>query len=136
MVDSGRRRADMAYDDNHRWIISFCGPVLLSAILLSLMSCSRSNVTSDGYVVTEQMLQAGGTVSLFDGKSLGQWKQTPFEEDGKSYVEDGRIVMSLGRDMSGVTWTGPLLRMNDEMSLEARCVEGVDFSWGLTVSTN
>jgi len=136
MVDSGKRKADMAYGDNHRWIISFCGGLLLSAILLSLMSCSRSNVTSDVYVVTEQMLQAGGTVSLFDGESLGQWKQTPFEEDGKSYVEDGRIIMATGRDMSGITWTGPLLRMNYEISLEAMRVEGFDFFCGLTFPIN
>jgi len=136
MVDSGKRKADMAYGDNHRWIISFCGGLLLSAILLSLMSCSRSNVTSDVYVVTEQMLQAGGTVSLFDGESLGQWKQTPFEEDGKSYVADGRIIMAMGRDMSGVTWTGPLLRMDYEISLEAMRVEGFDFFCGLTFPIN
>lgn len=136
MVDSGKRKADMAYGDNHRWIISFCSGLLLSAILLSLMSCSRSNVTSDVYVVTEQMLQAGGTVSLFDGESLGQWKQTPFEEDGKSYVADGRIIMAMGRDMSGVTWTGPLLRMDYEISLEAMRVEGTDFFCGLTFPVN
>ncbi len=136
MVDSGRRKAGMGYGDDRRWRISFCGLVLLPAILLSLTSCCRYRVASDKYIVTQEMLQAGGTVSLFDGKSLGQWKQTPFEEDGKSYVEDGRIIMAMGRDMSGVTWTGPLLRMNYEISLEAMRVEGTDFFCGLTFPIN
>lgn len=133
MVDSGRRRADMAYVDNRRWITSFCGLVLVLAIVLSLTSCSGHKAK---YIVTRQMLQAGGTVSLFDGESLGQWKQTPFEEDGKSYVANGRIVMAMGRDMSGITWTGPLLRMNYEISLEAMRVEGGDFFCGLTFPVN
>ncbi len=136
MVDSGKRKAKMAYGGNRGWMISFCGLVLLSAILLSLTSGCKFRVAPDKYIVTQEMLQAGDTVSLFDGESLGQWKQTPFEEEGKSYVEDGRIVMATGRDMSGVTWTGPLLRMNYEISLETMRVEGFDFFCGLTFPIN
>jgi hypothetical protein len=135
MVDSDRR-ADMAYGDNRRPTTCFCSLALLLAIVLSLTSCSRLPTASNKYIVTGQMLQAGGVVSLFDGESLGQWKQTPFEEDGKSYVEDGRIVMSMGRDMSGITWTGPLLRMDYEISLEAMRLAGTDFFCGLTFPVN
>jgi len=133
MVDSGKGKAKMAYGDNRRWIIRFCGLTLLLAIVLSLTSCSGHRAK---YIVTRQMLESGGAVSLFDGESLGQWKQTPFDEDGKSYVEDGRIVMATGRDMSGVTWTGPLLRMDYEISLEAMRIEGTDFFCGLTFPVN
>ncbi len=126
----------MAYGDNRRWLTSFCGLVLLLAIVLSLTSCSRLKTASDKYIVTQEMLEAGGTVSLFDGESLGQWKQTPFEEEGKSYVADGRIVMAMGRDMSGITWTGPLLLMNYEISLEAMRLDGTDFFCGLTFPVN
>ena len=75
-------------------------------------------------------------ISLFDGKTMGQWKQTPFEQDGKSYVEDGKIVMKAGRDMSGITWTGPLPRMNYEIVMEAARLEGSDFFCGLTFPVN
>ena len=136
MFSSGKERAETTSGGNDKWIMTLCGGLVVAAIVLSLMSCSRSNVTSDVCVVTEEMLQTGGTVSLFDGESLGQWKQTPFEEDGKSYVEDGRIIMAMGRDMSGVTWTGPLLRMNYEISLETMRLEGTDFFCGLTFPVN
>ncbi len=126
----------MAYGDNRKRVLSFCGLVLLLAIVLSLTSCSGLRTASNEYIVTQEMLQAGGTVSLFDGESLGQWKQTPFEEEGKSYVADGRIIMAMGRDMSGITWTGPLLRMNYEISLEAMRLEGTDFFCGLTFPVN
>lgn len=67
---------------------------------------------------------------------MGQWKKTPFEQDGKSYVEEGKIVMTAGHDMSGITWTGPLLRMNYEIELEAARLEGSDFFCGLTFPVN
>ncbi len=136
MVDSDRRRADMAYGDNRRWITCFCSLALLAVIVLSLTSCCKYRVAPDKYIVTQKMLQAGGAVSLFDGESLGQWQQTPFEEEGKSYVAGDRIVMAMGRDMSGITWTGPLLRMNYEISLEAMRIEGTDFFCGLTFPVN
>ena len=40
--------------------------------------------------------------------------------------------MSKGLDMSGVTWSGPVVRMNYEITLEAMRVEGFDFFCGLT----
>ncbi len=136
MVGSGKEKVNAAPGAFGKWIVALCGGLVLWAIVLSLTSCSRLRMASNKYIVTQEMLQAGGTVSLFDGESLGQWKQTPFEEDGKSYVEDGRIVMATGRDMSGVTWTGPLLRMDYEISLEAMRVEGFDFFCGLTFPIN
>ena len=136
MVDSYRTRAEMAHGDNRRPITCFCSLALLLAIVLSLTSCVSLPTASNKYIVTHQMLQAGSTVSLFDGESLGQWKQTPFDEDGKSYVEDGRILMSMGRDMSGITWAGPLLRMDYEISLEAMRLAGTDFFCGLTFPVN
>lgn len=80
--------------------------------------------------------QAGEVVSLFDGKTMGQWEQTPYEQEGKSFVEDGRLVMAAGQDMSGIRWTGPLLRMNYEIVLEAARLEGSDFFCGLTFPVN
>jgi hypothetical protein len=71
-------------------------------------------------------------ISLFDGKTLGQWKITDFGGQGNVYVKDGCIVMEMGNDMTGVTWTGPLVRMNYEITLEAKRVLGSDFFCGLT----
>src|SRR5438045_793761 len=48
-------------------------------------------------------------VSLFDGKSLGQWKSTEFGGEGSVSVEDGKIIVRSGATLSGVNWTGPAL---------------------------
>jgi hypothetical protein len=71
-------------------------------------------------------------VSLFDGKTLGQWKITEFGGQGNVYIKDGSIFLEMGNDMTGVTWTGPVVRMNYEIGLEAMRVMGSDFFCGLT----
>jgi hypothetical protein len=46
-------------------------------------------------------------------------------------VKDGKITLEAGQ-MTGITWTNDLPRMNYEISLEAMRVEGSDFFCGLT----
>jgi hypothetical protein len=75
-------------------------------------------------------------ISLFDGKTLGNWKITDFGGQGKVYVKDGCIYMEQGNDMTGITWAGPLVRMNYEITLEAMRVSGSDFFCGLTFPVN
>ncbi len=70
--------------------------------------------------------------SLFDGRALGQWKITDFGGQGNVYVKDGSIFLEMGNDMTGVTWAGPVVRMNYEITLEAMRVAGSDFFCGLT----
>ena len=70
--------------------------------------------------------------SLFDGKSLGHWAITDFGGQGKVYVKDGAIYMEMGNDMTGITWKGPLIRMDYEITLEAMRISGSDFFCGLT----
>jgi len=71
-------------------------------------------------------------ISLFDGKSLGQWAVTDFGGQGDVYVKDGAIYLEMGNDMTGVNWTGPVVQMNYEITLEAMRVSGSDFFCGLT----
>jgi hypothetical protein len=71
--------------------------------------------------------------SLFDGESLGNWMSTQFGGEGEVSVEDGMIILPMGDDMTGVTWRGqPPARMDYELEVEARRVEGGDFFCGLT----
>jgi hypothetical protein len=74
----------------------------------------------------------GQQVSLFDGKTLGQWKVTDFGGQGDVYVKDGAIFMEMGSYATGITWTGPVVRMNYEITLQAQRVEGTDFFCALT----
>jgi hypothetical protein len=65
--------------------------------------------------------------SLFDGETLRGWKRPDFGREGKVYVENGTIVMEMGGKMTGVTWSGDVLRNNYELSLEGKKLEGSDF---------
>jgi hypothetical protein len=68
------------------------------------------------------------TLVLFDGKSLDGWKQVDFAGAGTVKVEDGAILMSAGRSMTGITSTyKDLPRTNYELSYEAMRLTGHDF---------
>ena len=73
------------------------------------------------------LVKAGGWKSLFDGKTLTGWKAPDFGGQGKVYVKDGAIVLEMGSSMTGVTWTGPLIRDNYELELEGIRHDGSDF---------
>ncbi len=47
-------------------------------------------------------------------------------------AKDGTCNLGVGNDMTGITWHGPLVRMNYEISLDAKRTEGSDFFCGLT----
>ncbi len=76
--------------------------------------------------------KTGEEISLFDSQTLGQWKITDFGGQGDVSVKDGAIYLAMGNYMTGITWGGPVVRMNYEISLEAMRVEGNDFFCGLT----
>ncbi len=76
--------------------------------------------------------QGPSEINFFDGKTLGRWEITDFGGQGDVYVKDGSIFLEMGNDMTGITWTGPVVRMNYEISLEAMRVKGTDFFCGLT----
>lgn len=71
--------------------------------------------------------------SLFDGKSLKNWKSSNFGGEGEVSVKDGAIIMEQGSDITGITWTGEQLpKMNYEVSVMAKRIEGSDFFCGMT----
>ncbi|GMW02600.1 MAG: hypothetical protein AMXMBFR84_37360 [Candidatus Hydrogenedentota bacterium] len=60
------------------------------------------------------------------------WVPTDFYGKGEVRIEGDTAYMAEGNDMTGITWTGPLVRMNYEISLEAKRTSGNDFFCGLT----
>jgi hypothetical protein len=73
--------------------------------------------------------------SLFDGKKLGKWKvidQYDFSRHGSVYVKDGSIVQEAGKPATGVRWTGDFPKINYEVELRAKRIEGDDFFCGMT----
>jgi len=73
----------------------------------------------------------GEWISLFDGKSLAGWKETPFRGRGEVHVKDGMIVIGKGH-LTGVTWTGEFPKSGYEIRFEAARLEGNDFFAGIT----
>lgn len=76
-----------------------------------------------------------GWISLFDGKTLGEWKvvtEADFERHGKVHVEDRRIILEDGIPATGIKWAGKFPKIDYEIALEAMRMEGEDFFCGLT----
>jgi hypothetical protein len=69
--------------------------------------------------------------SLFDGKSLEGWRETPFTDRGPVRVANGTIILGAG-EMTGITWTGAFPKSNFEVRFEAARLQGNDFFAGLT----
>lgn len=70
--------------------------------------------------------------SLFDGKSLGKWKCSDFAGHGEPVVENGLLNIPFGETLTGITYTGEIPRINYEIEVEAKKVDGADFFCGLT----
>lgn len=77
--------------------------------------------------------EKAGSESLFDGKTLGKWTSTNFGGEGEVRVEDGAITLDAGASLTGINYTGPVLKTNYEISLDAQRIQGTDFFCGLTV---
>jgi hypothetical protein len=74
-------------------------------------------------------------VKLFDGKTLKGWRildKIDFDDHGKVEVKDGELLIGKGNAMTGISWKGEFPRINYEVSLEGRRIEGDDFFCGMT----
>lgn len=70
---------------------------------------------------------------LFDGKTLTNWQPSKFHGQGTVTIENGDIILGSGKDLTGITWSGPALpTTNYELTLQARRLEGRDFFAGVT----
>ena len=74
----------------------------------------------------------GDWQSLFDGKSLQGWKETPFAGRGQVRVENGTVVLEPGKPMTGVTRTGSFPKSGYELRFEAARFSGNDFFASVT----
>jgi Domain of Unknown Function (DUF1080) len=71
--------------------------------------------------------------ALFDGKTLTNWQPSKFHGQGAVTIENGDIILAAGKDLTGITWSGPALpTTNYELTLQARRLEGRDFFAGVT----
>lgn len=90
-------------------------------------------LTACSWSPADEPAAASKVRSLFDGKTLTNWKSTDFGGQGEVTVKDGAIVMDFGSELTGITWTGGAIpKVNYEIELEAQRVDGNDFFCGLT----
>ena len=106
----------------------------MAAMALTWPGAARPSRAADAPAATAPA--AAGWQELFDGKTLGKWQPSDFAGHGDPAVEDGNLVLPFGETLTGVTYTGPTPRMNYEVSLQARKVNGSDFFCGLTFPVN
>src|SRR5262245_6657961 len=71
-------------------------------------------------------------ISLFDGGSLGQWKQSPFTGRAAVKVENGAIILEAGQPLTGVTWSGDFPKSDYELRFEGVRKSGGDFFASVT----
>lgn len=116
--------------------------ILVALLTLSVVGCGDSQpqppVADPATPTPPEVDTDPNVISLFDGKTMGQWKQSDFGgQETEVLIEDGCLVIKLGHDINGVTWQGePPARMNYEIELEAKRIEGIDFFCGLTFPVN
>ena len=106
--------------------MSIIGGLPLLAALLCLAPTSAAGQAASAPPKT------GEWQSLFDGKSLRGWRETPFTGRGRVHVANGTIVLGSGKPLTGITWTGSFPRSNYEVRLEAVRLEGSDFFASMT----
>jgi hypothetical protein len=74
-------------------------------------------------------------IKLFDGKSLEGWQildKIDFDKHGEVSVKDGELILKQGQPMTGIRWKGEFPKLDYEITLEARRIDGYDFFCGMT----
>ncbi|MHC4110976.1 MAG: 3-keto-disaccharide hydrolase [Planctomycetota bacterium] len=111
-------------------------PYAIFLLLVLMLGACRDTDSPIPPNVPNESAMAGSLqpseISLFDGKNLGLWNITDFGGQGDVYVKDSSIYMEMGNDMTGITWAGPVVKMNYEITLDAKRVTGSDFFCALT----
>lgn len=110
------------------------------AMLMLALGCATGQNNSVGEHLAEKIPEAGKDVAFplrhnLDGEMVAVesgWKEGLFPGRSTVRVEDDVVYLDKGEDMTGITWRGPLVRMNYEVTLDAMRVEGSDFFCGLT----
>jgi hypothetical protein len=95
---------------------------------LVVLATSFAFSNSGGAGEKKPASEKDGWRSLFDGKTLAGWKSTNFGGEAEVEVKDGAIIMDMGNDMTGVTFTGKdFPKMNYEFTIEGKRLKGNDF---------
>ena len=104
-------------------------------VSLDNMPGIQSEVVVDENTIHPLQDNPEGWQSLFDGKTLTNWKILQYGGNGAPSVKNGALVLPRPTDgvMTGICWVGDALPINNyEVYYEARRVAGADIFAGLT----
>lgn len=94
-------------------------PLLILTIALAGCGCPKEEL--------------GKGLALFDGETLDGWERCNYAGIGEIEVLEGGVVrIGRGELLSGLRYKGKIPRVNYEVSMKARRVEGDDFFYCLT----
>ncbi len=104
------------------------------SVLVLLQNCNNSNNNNNNNnnrssVSSPEPLPG---ISMFNGKNLEGWNVTAFGTEGPVQVTDNQIVLGMGDGLTGITWTGDFPKINYEVRMEAKKLNGNDFFCGIT----
>ncbi len=97
-------------------------------MMIRLSTRGLAPIAALGLLLLPAIAPAADPIALFDGKSLDGWTTTGTPETGTIRVENGAILIPVGRPMTGITTTRKdLPTTNYELSYEAQRLDGSDF---------
>ena len=110
---------------------------LVTFFSITLLSCNTSTISSQPSPmpsnIAKKITRPVKWISLFDGKTMGNWKSTEFGGEGEAEVEDGLLYVSNGVGLSGITWQKDNIPTNNiEYSVDFKKTDGSDFGLALT----
>lgn len=121
----------LAIGNPRRWLagcLLVCAGLLLSGLpFVRAEEPAEKKTESKADAKIEQ-----GWKPLFDGKTLEGWKDSGFGSGGETAVENGSLMISFGEGCNGVTYQKEFPKVNYEVRLQAKRVEGTDFFCGMT----
>ena len=105
-------------------------------ILMGLVITGTLNAEEKGEKAPAPAAEPEGAIKLFDGKTLDDWKAFDCGGSGEVKVDEkeGAMIIGFGETLSGVIYkkAADLPKINYEISLMAKRVDGTDFFCGLT----
>jgi len=112
--------------------MSLIRTLALLAAALPAAGCSTWDCPLVDDAAEKPQAKDSGPRTLFDGKSLANWKVAEYGGQGEVTVKDGELTIAMGVALSGVTWAGAELpKTNFEVSLEAMKLDGDDIFCGI-----
>jgi CubicO group peptidase (beta-lactamase class C family) len=102
---------------------------------ISLPGERPGNALSYWMELTKQPMTLAKPLALLDPTGSANWRvveEADFENHGPVEFQDGQVLLGQGRSGTAVAWRGDFPRIDYEVTLEAKRMEGDDFFCGMT----